>query len=335
LPEGAKQSGRSPVRAYEEALPKDVVEHHVATGTVDESADRQTALERKGENAAQVVPGQSTDAQSAATSADLAAPVTAPQPTRSPPDATRDNKNLPAWRKFAVAVPIAEGRHRIALVIDDLGVDKARTQQVIRLRAPLTLSFLTYASGLKEMTAEAQAAGHELLMHVPMEPGSTIIDPGPNVLLTGIPRPELEASLRWNLDQFNGYVGINNHMGSRFTADLSGMVVVMEELKRRKLLFLDSVTAANSVAGKAARRVGVPYARRNVFIDNEDNVEAIKKQLFQVERLAAQTGVAIAIGHPREATLNALIPWLGDVEARGFQLVPISAVIESGSASRG
>ena len=332
LPEGAKPSPQAPVRAYEEALPKDIVAHNDAAA-VGEPALRQSTPEGTPEKAAGPAVNQSPAVQTAPADA---VPSAAPPAARvPPPDAVRENGNLPAWRKFAVAVPTAEGRHRIALVIDDLGVDKPRTQRVIRLRAPLTLSFLTYASGLKELTTAAHAAGHELLMHVPMEPGSTIIDPGPNVLLTGIPAPELEASLRWNLDQFDGYVGINNHMGSRFTADLPGMLVVMEELKRRKLLFLDSVTAPNSVAGRAARRVGVPFARRNVFIDNEDNVEAITKQLLQVERLAAQTGVAVAIGHPREATLNALIPWLDGIEARGFQLVPISAVIAPGPSSRG
>ena len=333
LPEGAKPSPQAPVRAYEEALPKDIVAHNGAAAAVGEPALRQGAPEGTPEKAAGPAASQSAAVQTAPANA---VPSAAPPAARVPsPDAMRENGNLPAWRKFAVAVPTAEGRHRIALVIDDLGVDKPRTQRVIRLRAPLTLSFLTYASGLKELTTAARAAGHELLMHVPMEPGSTIIDPGPNVLLTGIPAPELEASLRWNLDQFDGYVGVNNHMGSRFTADLPGMLVVMQELKRRKLLFLDSVTAPNSVAGRAARRVGVPFARRNVFIDHEDNVEAIRKQLLQVERLAAQTGVAVAIGHPREATLNALIPWLDGIEARGFQLVPISAVIEPDPSSRG
>ncbi len=155
------------------------------------------------------------------------------------------------------------------------------------------------------------AAGHELLLHIPMEPGSLDVDPGPNVLLTGIPRQELLTSLKWNLDQFSGYVGVNNHMGSRFTADLAGMVAVMEELKKRKLFFLDSITAGNSVARKAARKVGLPFAGRNVFLDHADDVVEITKRLVEVERLAKRTGLAIAIGHPLGATGARLVPTVG------------------------
>ncbi len=311
LPENGKPVQGSPVRAYEEALPKNIVEPH---------------------------PPTTTDMAAPAAKAPAPTP-TAPEPQAPPPQQmaavpkTLDQAppaavgNRPAWQKFAVAVPAAGGRPRIAIVIDDLGVDKARTARTIRLRPPLTLSFLTYASGLKELTAAARSAGHELMMHIPMEPGSAEVDPGPNVLLTGIPRAELIASLKWNLDQFDGYVGVNNHMGSRFTADLTGMLVVMEELKKRDLSFLDSITAFNSAAGKAANQVGVPFARRNIFLDHDDNVTAIKKQLAEVERLARRTGSAVAIGHPREATLQALIPWLEQIEGRGFQLVPVSALI--------
>jgi polysaccharide deacetylase 2 family uncharacterized protein YibQ len=302
LPENGKPEQGSPVRAYEEALPANIVEPHPPA-----SAD---------------APPPAVEAPAAAPPQQVAALPKAPD--RAEPAA---GANLPAWQKFAVAVPDAAGRPRIAIVIDDLGVDKARTARTIRLRGPLTLSFLTYAGGLKELTAAAKAAGHELMMHIPMEPGSAEVDAGPNVLLTGIPRDELVASVKWNLSQFEGYVGVNNHMGSRFTADLAGMLVVMEELKKRNLLFLDSVTAINSLAGKAAKQVGVPFTRRNVFLDHDDNVAAIKKQLAEVEQLARRSGSAVAIGHPREATLQALIPWLDEIEGRGFQLVPVSALI--------
>lgn len=257
-------------------------------------------------------------------------PTASPGPSAAAPEAG----DLLAWKRFAVAVPGAAGRPRIAIVIDDLGIDKPRTARAIRLPGPLTLSFLTYATGLDQQTRDARSAGHELLMHIPMEPGSTDVDPGPNVLLTGVPRQELLASLNWNLDQFSGYVGINNHMGSRFTADLAGMTMVMEVLKKRQLLFLDSMTAGNSQAREAARKIGVPFAGRNVFLDHVDDVAAIKKRLEEVERLALRTGVAIAIGHPREATLQALLPWLKGIEAKGFQLIPLSAALKT-RVSRG
>lgn len=287
LPEDVQPQQGKPVRAYEEALPKDIIEPTETRPAV------------------KVLKGTAEKSE---------------QPPN--PESPLDSASLPP------AVPAQDKKARIAIVIDDLGIDKPRTARALRLPGPLTMSFLTYAMDLDEQTRAAREAGHELLLHIPMEPGSQDVDPGPNVLLTGIPPQELLTSLEWNLDQFTGYVGVNNHMGSRFTADMAGMVAVMEELKKRNLFFLDSMTAGNSVARKAARKVDVPFAGRNVFLDHADDVAGISKRLAEVERLAKRTGQAIAIGHPREVTLKALVPWLKDIEKRGFKLVPLSSMVK-------
>jgi polysaccharide deacetylase 2 family uncharacterized protein YibQ len=102
------------------------------------------------------------------------------------------------------------------------------------------------------------------------------------------------------------------------------MQIVIGELKLRGLMFLDSRTGGKTVGGRLARLAGVPYAERNVFLDHDDDVEKIKSQLKAVERLARRRGSAIAIGHPRDATLQVLEEWLPSVVEKGFQLVPIS-----------
>ena len=226
-----------------------------------------------------------------------------------------------------MAVRVAGGRPVIALVIDDLGMDRKRTARVIGLKGPLTLSFLAYADGLEGQTAAARNAGHELMLHIPMEPGSKNVDPGPNVLLGGMKPAELKRRLRWNLDRFDSYVGVNNHMGSKFTADAAAMAVVMEEIKSRRLMFLDSRTTGNTVGGVVARRMGVPFLERNLFLDHDNDVAAINARLADLEKLARRKGKAIAIGHPREATIRALVAWLDGVEAKGFQLVPLTALL--------
>src|SRR3546814_6117299 len=115
------------------------------------------------------------------------------------------------------------------------------------------------------------------------------MDPGPNVLSAALPRAELLQRLAWGLDRFEGYVGINNHMGSRFTASPEGMALVMGELKARGLLFLDSLTAGNSVAGALAAETGVPFAVRAVFLDNEpDDPVAIRRQLALLEETRSE-----------------------------------------------
>ena len=148
------------------------------------------------------------------------------------------------------------------------------------------------------------------------------------MLAADLGQDELRRRLLWGLGRFEGYVGINNHMGSKFTGSLLGMVQVMAELRSRGLLFLDSMTSGGSLGTGLARRMGVAHAARDVFLDNEpDSPEAIRWQLARLETIARRRGAAVAIGHPHDTTLEALAAWLPEVEERGFALVPISAIV--------
>ena len=133
---------------------------------------------------------------------------------------------MPAWLRFAVPTPLAGNRPLVAIVLDDLGLDRARTAEATRLRGPLTMSFMTYAGDLGEQTEAARRAGHELFLHVPMEAVDRHADPGPRGLLTALSREENLARLRWGLGRVAGFVGINNHMGSKFTADAHSMMPI-------------------------------------------------------------------------------------------------------------
>ncbi len=244
-----------------------------------------------------------------------------------PPAAAPTHTELPPWQRFAVAAPPAQGRPRIAIVIDDLGLDRRRTERAIALKGPLTLSFLAYAEDLPRLTQMAHRAGHELLVHVPMEPISRSEDMGPNGLAVGLSKEELLHRLRWDLGRFEGYVGINNHMGSRFTSDAASMMLVMQELKARGLLFLDSRTIASTTGTALADHLGVPNAARDVFLDNEVNANGITERLAVVEATARRNGSAIAIGHPHDATLELLAIWLDSFARKGLVLVPVSAIV--------
>ncbi|MDH3594831.1 MAG: divergent polysaccharide deacetylase family protein [Rhodospirillales bacterium] len=246
-------------------------------------------------------------------------------PLAAPRDAAPE---VPLWRRNAVEILDPGGRPMIAVVIDDLGVNPVNARRAVELPGPLTLSFMTYAEGLGPLTAKARAAGHELMLHVPMEPRDPSWDPGPNVLSSGLGEGELQRRLEWGLGRFEGYVGINNHMGSRFTGSLLGMAQVMAELRARGLLFIDSMTSGASLGIGLARRMGVAHASRDIFLDNEpEDPEAIRRQLAKLERIARRRGAAIAIGHPHDATLEVLARWLPELEVRGFALVPISAIV--------
>ena len=245
-------------------------------------------------------------------------------PPPAPPSARQGE---PAWLRFAVKPPAINGRPEIAIVLDDVGVDHKGAVRAITLPGPLTLSFMAYANDLATLTAAAHRAGDELIVHVPMEPLSRSEDMGPNGLAVGLSHDEILRRLRWDLSRFDGYVGINNHMGSRFTADAQGMTWVLEELKARGLLFLDSRTIGNSVGVAVARKLGVPHAARDVFLDDVLEPGPIAHQLAEVEAIARHHGKAIAIGHPHGVTLDVLEPWLKTLAAKGFVLVPLSTIV--------
>jgi len=253
------------------------------------------------------------------------APAPAPQVATIAPPPINAGADA-AWLRNSVAFAIPQGKPVIAVVLDDVGVARNHAELAIDLPGVITLSFMTYADGVADMAARARAKGHELMLHVPMEPLGHEIDAGPQVLTVGASEDELLNRLDWGLDRFPGYIGINNHMGSRFTQDERGMRIVLAELKRRNLLFLDSRTIGNTVGDKLAARMGVAHVIRDVFLDNEMDEAAVIKQLMQAERVAASKGQAIAIGHPHPATIAAIRAWMPKAQARGFVIVPLSAV---------
>ncbi len=232
----------------------------------------------------------------------------------------------PSWQKHAARWAETEAP-KIAIVIDDLGLDEEASSQIATISGPFTLAYLPYAEELKGQTEIVHSAGHELIVHLPMQPHSNAADPGPNALLTDLKSQEFERRLDWNLHQFNGFVGVNNHMGSKLTEDAGLMVRVMMHLRKNGWVFLDSLTSPKTVAARAAKATGVPTISRDIFLDNERNESAILIQLEKAEKLAIKRGYAIAIGHPYPETLSVLKQWVKTAKNRGFVLVPISQLI--------
>jgi polysaccharide deacetylase 2 family uncharacterized protein YibQ len=256
-----------------------------------------------------------------------ALPVLPPVVTRVLPPRTAEGK--PAWLANALPMTPSDGRPEIAIIIDDAGVDRSNTNVLIGLKGPLTLSFLPYGSDLPGQARRARANGHEIMLHVPMEPHGSFAEPEPHLLRVRQSAAEIRRRLARDLDLLPGIVGINNHMGSLFTSDPDALAPVMEELALRGLLFVDSRTSARSLGQSAARAHGLPNAARDVFLDHYEGQAEVRKRLLETERVARKQGNAIAIGHPRAATLAELAIWLGDVEARGFRLVPVSAIVRA------
>lgn len=217
------------------------------------------------------------------------------------------------------------GRRLIAVVIDDVGPDRHQAHQAITLPSAVTLAFLPYAETLSEQVAAARAARHQIIVHMPMEPQDMAHNnPGSQALLVTLGAADIRARVGAALQAIEGEVGLNNHMGSRFTASLAAMQPVMEELARRDLFFLDSRTTPQSVGATLARRYGVRYVARDVFLDNVIEGRAIQRQLDELARVADRRGQAVAIGHPHPETLEALRRWIPLMQRRGYNFVPVS-----------
>lgn len=231
------------------------------------------------------------------------------------------------WRKYAALTPETGQKPVIAIVIDDAGLDQPRTARTVDLPGPITIAYLPYARDLQPQVNAARKAGHEVMLHMPMEPSSASVDPGPHALLASYDRQTIINEMNWMLDRFDGYVGVNNHMGSKFTADAERMQIVMEVMKSRGLMFLDSRTSAKSVGYSTASSFGVPAITRDIFIDDADDAAKIADMLARTENVARKQGFAIAIGHPRDLTIGALKAWIPEIQAKGFVLVPITDVL--------
>ncbi|MCB1529860.1 MAG: divergent polysaccharide deacetylase family protein [Rhodospirillales bacterium] len=227
--------------------------------------------------------------------------------------------------------PPLEGKARIAVIIDDIGMDIKRSRAALSLPAAVTLALLPYAESAPKLARQAQEKGHELMIHVPMEPMNRKLSLGGMGLRGDMDEAAFQARFDEILSSFKGYSGINNHMGSRLTQDQEMMARVMARLKKEGLFFVDSRTIATSVAGEMAARAGLPHAARDVFLDHEDTPDFVAKSLEKLEALAHKNGHAIAIGHPKDVTLAALEAWVQTLGPKGIELVPVSALLTNPS----
>ncbi len=216
-------------------------------------------------------------------------------------------------------------RPRVAIVIDDLGVNRELSLRAVGMAAPVTVAVIPLLP-LSTEIARAAAGKKEILIHVPMEPKDHEKNPGPGVLTRSMARSDIVRVLQDELASVPGAIGINNHMGSLLTTDARAMDDILAWVSAENLLFLDSMTDAESIGASRARRIGLRVLRRDVFLDNVDEPEAIRRQFEELLELARRHGSAIGIGHPRANTLAVLESELPRLAGRGIDLVPVSGM---------
>ena len=233
------------------------------------------------------------------------------------------------WRVYARPFNKADERSRIALVVTHLGLSPQQTQQAItELPASVTLGFAPYARSLDDWVQQARDNGHEVLIGLPMEPSDyPRNDPGPNGLMLTNSADENIERLNWTLSRATGYVGVFNFMGSRFSVEKNALKPILQQLKNRGLLMLDTRASEFSVMAPTAQEVGLAYTVVDVAPDAEPNRGYIDRQLTKLTELAMKNRRAVAIVRPFPITMLRLKRWISRLDAKKVVLAPLSSVI--------
>jgi polysaccharide deacetylase 2 family uncharacterized protein YibQ len=235
------------------------------------------------------------------------------------------------WQAYARPFDRADKRPRIAVLLTGLGLSGAATEAAINgLPGAVTLGFNPYASKLDEWTGYARAAGHEVFLSLAMEPVDyPRVDPGPHTLLISLDRQQNLERLQWVLSRVTGYVGVVSSAGSRFTTSQADLLPILDEVKGRGLMFVDSRSTENSVAGALSKSIGLPRAVSDLALDQpQASRDAIDQRLLQLEQTARQTGVAVGLGEVYPVTIERLAQWIPALERKGIALAPVSATAD-------
>jgi len=223
--------------------------------------------------------------------------------------------------------PKPKNKGKIAIVLDDWGYNLNNISAAQQIKYPLTIAILPQLPYSKEISQVMHNSGFEVIIHLPMEPYEKI-RLEKHTLMTGMNGAAIGAILDNALTDVLYAKGVSNHMGSKATTDLQTMNALFPELKKRKLYFLDSYVSSNSVCSQPASKYNVPFAQRDIFLDNESNSAYIKQQLYKLKSKARMYGEAIGIGHDRKNTLAVLKEVMPELENEGFSFVFLSALVE-------
>jgi len=231
-------------------------------------------------------------------------------------------------RAHQEASVLAARPHRdIVLILDDVGFDRQPLDTAMGIDPNVNFAVLPNGKRSSEFAATLHNRGFELLCHLPMEPeGFPRISPGDGAVLTTMTDDEIATTTRTNVEAIPFARGVNNHMGSRATADRRVMTEVLSALPKG-MYFIDSKTTGNSVAGDVAKSMRVKTASRNVFLDDVQDVAAIRKQLDELAQTAESNGVAVGIGHMHPSTMQVLTEEAPKLRAKGFRFVRASGVV--------
>jgi len=256
------------------------------------------------------------------------APASSAPPYPLPAFEIYPDRDIPVRPQFPETRPPAKvARPKVAIIIDDLGYDPAMADRFLSLGGPLTFSILPHAPYTRKIAQKAESKGVETMLHLPMEPDEyPLVNPGPGALMAAMTPNELIAQLKRNLDEIPTVQGVNNHMGSRLTANSPQLYQIFSVLKQRDLYFIDSRTTPNTLCRPSARMFQLRFSERDVFLDHVQDPDFIRRQSQKLLQIAKDHGEAIGIAHPNHLTFSVLRDILPELE-KEVELVPASQVV--------
>ena len=216
---------------------------------------------------------------------------------------------------------------RIAIVIDDWGYSLNNLPIAQQIKQPLTCAILPGLKNSNLVMQNLNQAGFEIILHLPMQPKEKY-NLENNTITLGMDAQAIDKIFTQDLFSVSYAKGISNHMGSAITEDIKTSTLVLDEVKKRKLYFFDSFVTNRSVCPVLARKLKIRFTKRDVFLDNQNDIEYIKGQLVKLKNLARRKGLAVGIGHDRKNTLLVLKDLLGQLEKEGYQFVFLSQVVQ-------
>lgn len=217
---------------------------------------------------------------------------------------------------------------KIAIVMDDFGYNMSDLDTLFGSGLPTTLSILPDLPYSRRVSEMARSKGYEFILHLPLEPHDRSAPLEPDTIKTDMDSNTISSILNHKIAGFSGLKGVSNHQGSRATEDRATMSVILKDLKKRGLYYFDSLVTDKSVCRELTKEMRIPYAKRDMFLDNESSQEYIEKQVLALRRLAFRRGYAIGVCHDRKNTimvLNRLLPLLS---GEGVEFVPLSDMVK-------
>jgi polysaccharide deacetylase 2 family uncharacterized protein YibQ len=217
---------------------------------------------------------------------------------------------------------------KVAIVIDDFGYNMNNVDTFLGMNKPLTFSVLPNLKYSAKVAEMAREKGNDVMLHLALEPKRDDLKPEPGEINSRMGEAEVLARLDAAMKSVPGIKGVSNHEGSKSTEEAALMTVIMNDLKRRGLFFFDSLTSQNSICQNLAGKSGIRFAKRDIFLDNESDVNSVKRNLAGLAKFAFGNGRAIAICHDRKNTAAALAETMPLMAREGIEFVRLSELVK-------